>query len=73
MFKKIWPLILAFIAGIAAVFTISTREEEKGKPFDGIIGKTEKDLDKLNKKEEDIKKGVEEKTPEEEIEYWKKH
>ena len=69
--KKIWPYILTFFAGVVAVFAISTREEDKGKPFDSLIDKTKDDLEKLNEKEKKIKEGVEEKTPEEEIEYWK--
>lgn len=73
MFKKYWPLIVAFFAGIISVLAISTRTEEKGKPFDVLIAGTKEELDKLNEKEDNIKKGVEEKTPEEEIEYWKKN
>lgn len=72
--NKIWGFVLAFVAGVIAVFAWKSRTNSypDQSPFDDSIDSIQDDLADIAKKEEDLKEnGVEDLTPEEEINYWK--
>ena len=74
MIKKFWALIVAFFAGIAAVFAYKSRtnHREDTSPYDDSIDSVREDLEELREKENKLKEdGVEDKTAEEELDYWK--
>jgi hypothetical protein len=72
--KKYWGYLAMFIGGLLVFLLTPTKVLTKTDPFGKIIKKKEDEVaeidDKLQKLKED---GVEDLTPEQEVDYWKKN
>lgn len=76
MLKKLWGYIAAFAAGIISLLYIKSQYEhfEDESPQDSQVDKIKEDIEEIDKKIEKVKeKGVEDKKPQEEINYWKEN
>ncbi len=72
--KKNWGYIAAFIGGLLVFLLTPTKVLTKSKPFDNLIKRKEDELSAVEEKLEKLKKdGVEEFTPGQEVDYWKKN